>query len=73
MTGQHGSCGCEANGLKRYLTGVAIAVTTAILVQSASLIWWAATLTTRVDYLEKHVDAMSAHLQRLDSGHDSHS
>jgi hypothetical protein len=73
MTAQRESCGCEANGLKRYLTGVAIAVTTAILVQSASLIWWAATLTTRVDYLEKHVDAITAHLHQLETARDSHS
>lgn len=58
---------CHANGLKRYLTGVAIAVTTTLLIQSASLIWWAATINTRVEYLEKNVDALSVQVRRIDA------
>lgn len=66
MSGSQPCCGCHANGLKRYLTGVAIAVTTAILIQSASLIWWAATINTRIQYVEKNVDGLSARVHTIE-------
>jgi hypothetical protein len=60
-------CGCHANGLRRYLTGVAIAVTTALLIQSGSLVWWAATLTTRVQYVEKAVDGLNGRVHTIET------
>jgi hypothetical protein len=57
------------NGLKKYLVGVAVAVTVAILIQSASLLWWASAITVRVEFLEKGMDAVSARVERIETGH----
>ena len=56
------------NGIKRYLVGVAVAVTTAILCQSMALIWWAGTITTRVEYMEKHVAELNVRVHGLETG-----
>ena len=64
-------CGCHANGLKRYLIGVAIAVTTAILIQSASLIWWAGVVNTRLQYCEKHLDVLTLQVREVETKHAS--
>ena len=52
--------GPERNGLKRYLVGVAIAVTSAMLIQSGTLIWWCGGMNTRVTYIERDVAANTA-------------
>jgi len=59
------------NGLKKYLVGVAIAVTTAILGQSMALIWWAATITTRVDHVEKDLDQLTGRVHTIETARSS--
>ena len=66
MTAQRQSCESHVNGLKRYLVGVAVAVTTAILCQSMVLIWWAATITTRVEYVERDVDGLNVRVHAME-------
>ena len=60
-------CEHRVNGLKKYLVGVAVAVTTALLGQSMALVWWAATITTRVDYVEKDVDNLTARVHVIET------
>ena len=59
---------CESrwNGMKRYLVGVGIAVTTSILMQSACLIWWAATITTRMGYVERDVARLTVRMDKIE-------
>jgi len=54
------------NGLKKYLVGVAVAVTMAILGQSMALVWWAATITTRVEHAEKAIDGLSSRVHAIE-------
>jgi len=67
MTAQRGSYEFHLNGLKRYLVGVAVAVTMAIIGQSMALVWWAATITTRVEHVEKAVDGLSVRLHTIET------
>jgi hypothetical protein len=60
-------CEHRLNGLKKYLVGVAVAVTTAIVVQSASLLWWASAINVRVEYLEKDMDSLSVRVNRIET------
>ena len=46
----------DSNGLKAYLVGVAVVITAVLLTQTCALIWWASSITTRVDYLERGLD-----------------
>ncbi|HBO44129.1 MAG TPA: hypothetical protein DD670_09395 [Planctomycetaceae bacterium] len=55
------------NGLKKYLVGVAVAMTTALLGQSMALVWWAATITTRVEYVEKAVDGLDGRVHAIET------
>lgn len=64
-------CEHRVNGLKKYLVGVAVAVTTALLGQSMALVWWAATITTRVDYVEKDVDSLTARVHVIETTRSS--
>ena len=68
MTGSRSESHQFVNGLKRYLIGVAISLTTAILVQSMVLVWWAATITTRVDHMEKTMDGLSVRVHAMEVG-----
>ncbi len=68
MTAEREGCDFRLNGLKRYLVGVAVALTTAILCQSMVLVWWAATITTRVDYVEKDVAQLNVRVHTLETG-----
>lgn len=67
MASEHEHCEFRLNGLKKYLVGVAVAVTTAILGQSMALIWWAATITTRVEHVEKDVDQLTARVHSIET------
>lgn len=67
MTAERRSCDFQGNGLKRYLVGVAIALTTAILCQSMALIWWAATITTRMDRVEQDVAQLTGRVHTLET------
>ena len=67
MRDPHPRCEQGLNGLKKYLVGVAVAVTTALLGQSMALIWWAATITTRVEYVEKAVDGLSGRVHTIET------
>jgi len=55
------------NGLKKYLVGVAVTVTAALLGQSMALVWWAATITTRVEYVEKAVDGLDDRVHTIET------
>jgi len=68
MATEHESCRFHWNGLKRYLVGVAVALTTSILVQSMVLVWWAATITTRVDHVERDVQQIDVRVHTLETG-----
>ena len=54
------------NGLKRYLVGTAIAVTTALLMQTGALIWWTSAINTRVNYIERDVTRVSDRVYALE-------
>jgi hypothetical protein len=58
---------CHVNGLKRYLIGVAISLTTALVFQSMALVWWAGTITTRVDYVEKAVGGLTDRVHTIET------
>ena len=68
MTVEHDCCEFRVDGLKRYLVGVAVALTTSILVQSMVLVWWAATITTRVNHVEKDVDQLTVRVHTIETG-----
>ena len=59
------------NGLKKYLVGVAVAVTTAILGQSMALIWWAGAITTRVEHVEKDLDQLTGRVHTIETARAS--
>jgi len=65
-------CESHLNGLKKYLVGVAVTLTTTLLVQSASLIWWASAITERVKFLEKSVDGLAVRVHSIETGRPSH-
>ncbi len=67
MTAQHAGRECHLNGLKKYLIGVAIALTTALACQSMALVWWAATVSTRVDRVEKDVDGLAGRVHVIET------
>jgi hypothetical protein len=66
MTSQHSSHEFHLNGLKRYLIGVAISLTTALVCQSTALVWWAATISTRVERVEKDVDGLTHRVHSIE-------
>ena len=68
MTAQRERCEFRLNGLKRYLVGVAVTLTTAILGQSLVLVWWAATITTRVEHVEKDLDGLAVRVHTIETG-----
>ncbi len=55
------------NGLKKYLVGVAISLTTALIGQSMALVWWAATIDTRVTRVEKDVDGLNGRMHVIET------
>lgn len=55
------------NGLKKYLVGVAISLTTALIGQSMALVWWAATIDTRVTRVEKDVDGLNGRIHVIET------
>jgi hypothetical protein len=67
MSLEHHYC----NGLKKYLVGVAVAVTTALLGQSVALVWWAATMTTRIEHMEKDVDGLTVRVHVIETRRSS--
>ena len=64
---EHGQ-GC-LNGLRRYLVGVGVSVTVAILLQTMALVWWTAAITERVKFLKKGYDGLSTQVHRLETSH----
>jgi len=71
MSEPRACCEHRVNGLKKYLVGVAVAVTTALLGQSMALVWWAATITTRVEYVEKSVDGLTGRVHEIETARSS--
>ena len=67
MTAPNESHEFHLNGLKRYLLGVAVSLTTALVCQSMALVWWAATITTKVERVEKDVDALSGRIHTIET------
>jgi len=57
----------DADGLKKYLLGTAIALTTALIFQSGSLLWWAGCLTTRVGHTEKGLERCEQRVHSLET------
>jgi hypothetical protein len=55
------------NGLKKYLVGVAIALTTALACQSAALLWWAGAISTKVERVEKDVDGLNVRMHSIET------
>jgi hypothetical protein len=55
------------NGLKKYLVGVAISLTTALACQSTALLWWAGGISTRVTRVEKDVDGLDARVHTIET------
>lgn len=66
MTPQHSTHEFHLNGLKRYLIGVAISLTTALVCQSTALVWWAATISTRVERVERDVDGLTRRVHAIE-------
>jgi len=58
----------DSNGLKKYLIGVAVTVTTGLLLQTCAFIWWASSITTRVDRNERDIRSLIGH-SSLDMHH----
>ena len=71
MSEPRACCEHRVNGLKKYLVGVAVAVTTALLGQSMALVWWAATITTRVERMEKDVDSLTTRVHVIETARSS--
>ena len=71
MASRRPCCKHQVNGLKKYLVGVAVAVTTALLGQSVALVWWAATISTRVEHVEKNVDGLTYRVHAIETGRTS--
>ena len=68
MSEPRACCEHRVNGLKKYLVGVAVAVTTALLGQSMALVWWAATISTRMERVEKDVDSLTTRVHVIETG-----
>lgn len=69
MSASRERCQCGLNGLRRYLIGVGVSVTVAILLQTMGLVWWAAAISERVKFLEKGYDGLSSQVHRLETSH----
>jgi hypothetical protein len=67
MTSQHGSREYHLNGLRRYLIGVAVSLTTALVCQSMALVWWAGAITARVEIMEKSVGKLTDRLHTIET------
>ena len=67
MAPQRGGYEFHLNGLRKYLIGVAVSLTTALVGQSAALIWWAATIDTRVTRVEKDVDGLTSRIHTIET------
>ena len=67
MTCQHECHDFHLNGLKKYLIGVAISLTTALVCQSTALVWWTACMTTRVERVEKDVDGLTVRVHTIET------
>ncbi len=60
----------DSNGLKKYLKAVVIAMILqagSVLLAAGSVIWWASNLSTRVQYVEKTQDGLSARVHDLET------
>jgi hypothetical protein len=67
MTHGRECCQHGLNGLKKYLIGVAVALTMALAAQSMGLVWWAATITTRVEHVEKDLDGLTGRVHTMET------
>jgi hypothetical protein len=72
MTCQNDSHEFHLNGLKKYLIGVAISLTTALICQSTALVWWAGKVDTRLQYCEKHLDVLTISVHEMETRPVSH-
>ena len=71
MAARHAVPEFHLNGLKRYLIGVAISLTTALVCQSTALVWWAASIDTRVVRVEKDVDGLNGRVHVIETSRSS--
>jgi hypothetical protein len=39
------------------------------LIQSASLVWWAGTVETRLQYYDKHLDSLNVRVHEIETTH----
>jgi hypothetical protein len=67
MTPQRRGYEFHLNGLRKYLLGVAVSLTTALVGQSTALIWWAAKIDTRVTRVEKDVDGLNGRIHTIET------
>ncbi len=56
----------ESNGLKKYLVTIATAITTAIIVQSSTLLYWGGTMSARMDGAEKDIEHVQVRVTYLE-------
>ena len=56
----------DTDGLKRYLRTQGASVIIAVLFQSAILIWWAACMTTRLNYVERDLGDVRQRVYRME-------
>lgn len=54
------------NGLKRYLVGLGISLTMALLLQTGTLIWWASNLSTRMQFAERDIQRIDVRVGVLE-------
>jgi hypothetical protein len=67
MGGPRPCCEHRVNGLKKYLIGVGISLTTALACQSMALLWWAGAISTRVERVEKDVDGLTTRVHTIET------
>ncbi len=56
----------QGNGTKRYLVGVGVALTMTLMIQTGALLWWAASIITQVQYIERDVERIDTRVYALE-------
>ncbi len=67
MAPSHTAPEFHLNGLKKYLVGVAISLTTALVCQSTALVWWAGSINTKVERVEKDLDGLTHRVHAIET------
>ncbi len=57
----------ETNGWKKHCWGAATAVCLFLVAQTIAATWWAATINTRVQYVEKDLDRVCQRVHTLET------